>query len=321
MATNRPRSLIKRNAGVGLDPGSGQTLDLDLNELSAKTTPAMADSVALVDSDDDSSKKATLTNCLKILGETAAGTNATSALSEVDGVMRVDVGNTTPTTAPAPADKMLVEVGGVNKSASITNIVKAVGEAMVNSATATSGVSEVDGVVRVDIGNVTANTSPASANKVLVEQGGVNKSITLANMAAFYGAMAQMVADLKSSLFITALEFDAGTTLAVDTKLSDSLEAKGQLIAVIGVVTELFNGTADSSVIVSKAALGATPMASAIVMDKDSVQVVGSVVGAWPVAGADSIQAAEGDVYAYVTTDDSRSTGKIGFVLLWMKTA
>jgi hypothetical protein len=74
-------------------------------------------------------------------------------------------------------------------------------------------------------------------------------------------------------------------------------------------------------VIISKAALGATPMASAIVMDKDSVQVVGSVVGAWPVAGADSIQAAEGDVYAYVTTDATRSTGKLGFLLVWMKTA
>ena len=265
MATNRPRSLIKRNAGVGLEPGSGQTLDLKLSELTGKDVPVMADSVALVDSEaTDASKKATLTNCLKILGETAAGTNATSGLSEVDGVLRVNINGIAGKSEPVAADAVAI------------------------------------------------NDSPDS-NK--------NKKVTLANMALFYGAMAQMVNDLKSSLFVTYAEFDAGTTLAVDTKLTDSLEAKGQLIAVLGIVTELFNGAADSSVVISKAALGATPMASAIVLDKDSVQVVGSVVGAWPVTGADSIQAAEGDVYAYVTTDDSRSTGKIGFVLLWMKTA
>ena len=265
MATNRPRSLIKRNAGVGLEPGSGQTLDVKLSELTGKDVPVMADSVALVDSEaSDASKKATLTNCLKILGETAAGTNATSGLSEVDGVLRVNINGITGKTEPVAADATIIN-------------------------------------------------DSADTNK--------NKKVTLANMAAFYRAIAQMPVDLKSSLFVTYAEFDAGTTLAVDTKLTDSLEAKGQLIAVIGIVTELFDGTADSTVQISKAALGATPMASDIVMDKDSTQLVGSVVGAWPVSGADSIQAFEGDVYAYVSTDVSRSTGKIGFLLLWMKTA
>jgi hypothetical protein len=79
-----------RHAGVGLAAGSGGTLDVDLNELTAKDTPVMADSVALVDSDDDSSKIATLTNVLKILGETAAGSQDESGLTEEDGVLKVD---------------------------------------------------------------------------------------------------------------------------------------------------------------------------------------------------------------------------------------
>jgi hypothetical protein len=86
---NRKRSLVRRHAGTGLTAGSGGTLDVDLSELSAKTTPVMADKVALVDSDDDSSKIATLTNCLKILGETAAGAAAdrqSAACLEAGGV-------------------------------------------------------------------------------------------------------------------------------------------------------------------------------------------------------------------------------------------
>jgi len=265
MGTNRPRSRIGREAGVGLAPGSGGTNDVALSELTDKAAPVAADSIAIVDSEaSNASKKATFTNAQKILGEIAAGTNATSGLSEVDGAMRVNINGTTAKTEPIAADSVMV------------------------------------------------NDS---------EDGNKNKKVTMGNMAAFYRAIAQMPDDLKSSLFLTYAEFDAGTALAVDTKLSDALEAKGQLIAVLGIVTELFDGTADSEVIISKAALGATPMASSIVMDKDSTQAVGSVVGAWPVSGADSIQAASGDVYAYVSTDDTRSTGKIGFLLIWMKTA
>lgn len=98
---NRPRSLMGRHAGKGLSTGSGGTLDVDLAELDAKTAPVMADSVALVDSDDDSSKVATLINCLKILAETAAGTQASSGLTEVDGVLKV-----------APTDETLVPSTG-----------------------------------------------------------------------------------------------------------------------------------------------------------------------------------------------------------------
>lgn len=329
MATNRPRSLIKRNAGVGLEPGSGQTLDVKLSELTGKDVPVMADSVALVDSEaTDASKKATLTNCLKILGETAAGDKATSSLSEVDGVMKVDVGNTTATTAPAPADKVLVEVGGVNKSASITNIVKAVGEAMVNNATATSGVSEVDGVVRVDIGNVTANTSPASANKVLVEQGGVNKSITLANMAAFYRAIAQMPVDIASSLFFFAVEFDfSGSANLVATKISDhagasALAAKGKLIAAIAAVTQVANGTTTDVVSIAKDGTPTVKLCGDLTITiGDCTNKVGCAFMLMPVSGANAIvDPASEDIYAVAAASAERSAGKVYLLLVFQKT-
>jgi hypothetical protein len=169
-----------------------------------------------------------------------------------------------------------------------------------------------------------AKSSPVATDQTAIadsEDDNDLKKVTLANMAAFYGAIAQMVADLKSSLFLTFAEFDAGTTGAVDTKLSDALEAKGQLIGAIGIVTELWNGTADSTVKLSKAAAGATLIASTVDMDKDSTQALGSVVGFWPVTGANSIVASGGDAYAYVATDASRSTGKLCLILIWMKTA
>ncbi len=99
---NRPRSLMGRHAGVGLKTGSGGTLDVDLSELDSKTAPVMADSVAGIDSEaSDASVIMTLTNILKILGETAAGTQASSGLTEVDGVLKV-----------APADETLVPSTG-----------------------------------------------------------------------------------------------------------------------------------------------------------------------------------------------------------------
>lgn len=324
MGTNRPRSLVRRHAGTGLEAGSGGTLDVDLSELDPKTAPVMADSVAGIDSEaDDASVLMTLTNCLKVMGETLVGDKATSSLSEVDGVAKVNIGETTASIEPTTASKILVEIGGVNKAVTLANAAKPIAETMCGD-NLTTGLSEVDGAARVNINGTTAKTPLVVADAILVndsQAGNINKSATLTTLAALMGAMAQMPADLKSSLFVTYAEFDAGTDQAVDTKLTDALEAKGQLIAVFGIVTELWNGTADSTVQLSSDAVGATAIAADIVMDNGSSQVVGSVVGSWPVAGANSIVASGGDVYAYTAGDATRGTGKIGFVLLWMKTA
>lgn len=267
--TNRPRSLVRRHAGVGLDAGSGGTLDIDLNELSAKTVPVMADLVALVDSSDDSSKKATLTNCLKILGETAAGTKTTSSITEVDGVMRVNIGETT------------------------------------------------------------ANTSPVTANKVLVEQGGVNKSITLANMAAFYNAIAQMPVDIASSLFFFAVEFDfSGSANLIATKISDhagasALAAKGKLIAAIASVTQVANGTTTDVISIAKDGTPTAKLCGDLTITiADVTNKAGCAFVLMPVAGANAIlDPASEDIYAVAASSAGRSAGKIYLVLVFQKTA
>lgn len=269
MATNRPRSLIGRKAGVGVAPGSGGTLDVDLSELGAKTAPVMADLVALVDSSDDSSKKATLANCLKILGETAAGTNATSGLSETDGVMKVNVGGTT------------------------------------------------------------ANTSPAAANKVLVEQGGVNKSVTLANMAAFHGAIAQMPADIASSLFFFAVEFDFRTSASlVATKISDhagatALAAKGKLIAAIASITQVANGTTTNVISIAKDGTPTVKLCGDLTITiADVTNKLGCGFMLMPVAGANAIvNPASEDIYAVAAGSANRTAGKVYLLLVFQKTA
>jgi hypothetical protein len=194
---NRPQSIFIRAAGTGLEPGAHRSLNLDLEELTVKATPVLADSVALIDS----------------------------------------------------------EAANVSKVATLTSIQSVIGGA-----------------------------------------GGVG------------------------SIFVVYNEFDAGVTTAVDFKLTDSLQYAGQLVAAYAIVTELFNGTADSTVIVSKAATGATPMCSNMVMDNGSSQGLGSMMGGYPVTGANSIQAAAGDVYAYVAADGTRNSGKLGFLLIFERT-
>lgn len=186
------------------------------------------------------------------------------------------------------------------------------------------GVTGISSAGVFDPTEFSAKTAPVAADKVVIqdtESGNAPKTATFANVAKLLNTVTNMVDDSKNSLFVTYGELDAGTTEAVDHKLTDALEAKGQLLFVLGVVNEVFDGTADSVIKISKAASGATPMASSITMDKGGAQVVGTVVGAWPVSGADSICASGGKVYAYVAGDYSRTTGKLGILLLWMKTA
>lgn len=286
---NRPRALTQRQAGAGLDTGSGNTLDLALSELDPKTAPVMADSVAIVDSEDgDASKIATLTNVQKILGETLVGDKATSSLSEVDGVAKVNIGETTAAVEPTTASKILVEIGGVNKSVTLANAAKAIGEQMAGSA-GTSGVSEVDGVLTVAV-------------KLL-----------------------HLVADEKSAIFVETGEFDfSGSADAVDTKKIDSMAAKGQLLFALMSVSQVADGTASATLSISSAAGAATKMSEDLVItlaDTVFLNHISNVLMMWPVAGANSIVAAGGDVYLYAAPSAGRTAGKVKYVLVFMKTA
>ena len=158
----------------------------DPTELDAKTDPVVADKVVIQDTEaSDAPKVTTITNLAKATGERFAGANATSALSESNGVGKVNIGSTTANTDPAPADKVLIETGGVNKSATITNLVKAIGEVAAGT-NATSSLSEADGVMRVNINGTTGKDEPVAADAILLndsEDGNINKSATITNLA------------------------------------------------------------------------------------------------------------------------------------------
>lgn len=259
-----------------------------LHALTTKAEPLAADEVwGNSAANAYAERKFTLANLAKYFGEKFASANATSALSEVDGVGRVNVGSTTATVAPAPADLLLVEVGGVNKSTSITNFVKAAGEAMIDLVN--SGITEADGVLTAAIKTV------------------------------------HLVADEKSALFIETGEFDfSGSADAVDTKKIDSMVAKGQLLFALISVSQVIDGAATTVLSISKAAAIGTKMTGDLtitIADLVSQNRVNNLQMMWPVAGADSIVpvGAPGDVYLYASASAGRTAGKVHYALVFMK--
>jgi hypothetical protein len=172
MAVN-PHSYLKK-AATNVEGVTGVSAAgvFDPTEFSAKSAPVAADKVVIQDTEDSNAPKvATLTNTQKILGELAAGTNATSGLSETDGVLRVNIGSTTAKTEPVAADAVLIndsEASNINKKATITNLAKPIGEIFA-ATNATSGLSETDGVGRVNINGVTAKTTPVAADATIIK--------------------------------------------------------------------------------------------------------------------------------------------------------
>lgn len=363
-----------------------------IHDHTAKTEPVVTDALLLADSQASNvNKKATITNIAKATGERFAGTNATSALSEADGVGRVNIGSTTASTAPAPADKLLIEVGGVNKSTTITNLTKAVGEVAAGTQ-ASSALTEVDGVMAVDPTDVAV---AVGADSVLIRDatdGFVHEDAIADLMTAVAGTQAtsaltatsgvlavaptevaidvaadsvvikdaddsaihtEAVADLatamagagllatagvlsagtlalatdddKSSIFIETGTFDfGGSADAVDTKIIDSMAAKGQLLFAIYSVNEVADGTTSAVISLSSAASAATKMADDVTITlADTVYEnnKNNALIAWPVVGANSIVASEGDVYLYAAASAGRTAGQINYILVFMKTA
>lgn len=83
MATNRPRSLIRRQAGVGLTAGSGGTLDVDLDELSAAEVDVANDAIPIIDASDDGSKQEDIADLV--------GAISGNGLEDTSGVIAVKV--------------------------------------------------------------------------------------------------------------------------------------------------------------------------------------------------------------------------------------
>lgn len=89
MATNRPRSLIGRQAGVGLAAGSGGTLDVDLDELPAAVVDPASDSLPIITAAGVSSKEAVADLVGAITGNGLEDTSGVQAVKAEDASLVV----------------------------------------------------------------------------------------------------------------------------------------------------------------------------------------------------------------------------------------
>jgi len=178
--------------------------------------------------------------------------------------------------------------GDSTKIATLTEVQKILGETAAGVA-ATTGLSEVDGVLTAAI------------------------------------KLAHLVADEKSAIFVETGEFDfGGSADAVDTKVIDAMAAKGQLLFALISVSEVADGTTSAVLSISKAAAAATKMTGDLTITLAETvyqNVIGNCLMMWPVAGADSIAAAAGDVYLYAAASVGRTAGIVNYALVFLKTA
>ena len=236
--------------------------------------------------------------------------------------------------------------GSVAKKVDIADLV----DGMTGTVTAT-GLNNADGVLSVDIAGLDAKATPIAADSVMLcdsADDNALKGATLANLAkpladvmagtaattgltdtagvlTVAAKIAHLVADEKSALFIETGEFDfSGAATAIDTKVIDALAAKGQLLCALISVSQATDGTTSNVISISKAAAAATKMTGDLtitIADTVYLNHVNNCLVMWPVAGADSIVASGGSVYLYAAASDGRTTGKVKYVLVFMKTA
>ena len=148
-----PHSIVARaGAQGGSIKGISDGGVFDPTEFDAKTDPVVADKVVIQDTDaNDAPKVTTITNLAKPIGEIVAGANATSGLSEVDGVCRVNISGVADKTAPVAADSLLMndsENGNTNKEVTAANLCKALAGTLAG-VEATNGLKSSDGVLTV----------------------------------------------------------------------------------------------------------------------------------------------------------------------------
>lgn len=195
---NRPRSLVRRHAGTGLEAGSGGTLDVDLYELTEKTTPVMADSVGLVDSADDSSAKATLANIQKILGETAAGAAAATGHTEVDGVLKND-----------PTDEALVPATGYLFTQNAAGAPHKDAFADIVALITGNGLTDTAGVAAVLAADTSINVAAGGIKAVADESTISTAGGTIAIKANGIG-LASLAATLAKGITTVPMSFETG---------------------------------------------------------------------------------------------------------------
>jgi len=133
--------------------------------------------------------------------------------------------------------------------------------------------------------------------------------------------------DQSSSIFVVKGEIDFGESNVVDTDLG-LMPGKGTLIAGYATITEAqVGGDATTTIKVSKAAAGATPICDDKVVTLANTadgqsNKVGTIMGINPIAAGVDVLSTE-HIYLYCADDvaGTRSAGKMKVVLFFMKSA
>jgi len=131
----RGAQILAAVAGGGLKFDASENLELDLNELSAASVDVAADSVAIVDATDSSTKKEAIADIITAVA--GVGLVATS------GVMAVDINEISEVAVDVSADLIAIEDATDNstKKESIADLATAM---------AGTGITATDGVLSAD---------------------------------------------------------------------------------------------------------------------------------------------------------------------------
>lgn len=257
-------ALTSTNGVMAVSPGGATAL----------TSPAVGDKILLCDVDDtNANKSATLTNVAKAIGEVAAGTNATSALSEVDGVMRVNIAGTTAKDTPVAADAVLIndsENSNVNKSCTFTNLVKAIGSTM-----AGDGLAATAGVLAVDANELTEAAIAIDADYIPfvdADDNGTKKEAVADVITAAAGnglsATSGVLAVDANELTEAAVAVDADYFAFVD---ADDNGTKKEAVA--DLATAFVGTAANTALSATNGVISVAPTEVAVDMGADSVVI------------------------------------------------
>ena len=256
--------------GTGLDTSmSGQTLtfSMDLNELSAAAVDVGNDSIAIIDANDSNgSKKESIADVMTAV--------AGAGLAASSGVLSLDISELSD-VAVASGDKflMLDSDGGTEQLESIDDISSFQAGTVTSTALAASS-----GVLKLDIQNLTAETTVADGDLVVIDDGagGTLRKMTRANFI--------------ESAALDSINIDGG---AIDgTVIGANSVAAGSFAAIVGTTATLSstltaNGDVDLGDATSDTITATGRFDSALVPSSDSARDLGTSALQWAEAHID----------------------------------
>ena len=264
-------------AGDGLSYAGGDdsisSIALDLNELSAAAVNAAADSIAIIDADDNGSKKESIAD----LATAMAG----DGLAAAAGVFSVDMNELTAASVDIGNDSIAIV------DASDSNATRKESLADVMAAAAGDGLAAASGVLAVDINELTAAVVDISADSIAIVDANDSNATRKESLADVMSAAAGD--GIAASAGVLAVDINELTAAAVDigndsiaiVDASDSNATRKESLADV-MTAAAGDGLAATAGVLAVQVSGAVKVAS------DKVGITGSFAG-------DGLQAAGGD--------------------------